>query len=293
MRAGRRDPRVAAATRHRWRCRVALLVVVVLGQLATVRALDAAGRETPGLAVVVDDAGMVTVQARDAPLGEVVAAVASQVGIRIVGEGGLTSLVTTSLAGRSPEDTIRRLLHGHSFVVVYGGQTQRSVEIRLLGPSTLGATIPPGDRSAEAHRTPRARPALHVEEPGFASEMIAALTEAEDPSIRARAVGGLGQLKGPAVIAALKNALSDATAAVRIGAVYAFERVDGAGAVTAVQTSLTADPDPLVRKAAADVLGRLGGPAARAALEQAAVADRDGSVRREVRQALARLDAPR
>lgn len=119
-----------------------------------------------------------------------------------------------------------------------------------------------------------------------AADLAQVLAEDADPLVRAQAAALLGIVGGEEVATALSAAFADEEASVRLHAVRALGRVEGARALPALREVLARDPDPRVRRVAVRWVAALPGEEARAVLE-AAASDRDASVRQEVAAALA------
>lgn len=106
-----------------------------------------------------------------------------------------------------------------------------------------------------------------------------------DTRARARAVRALGDVKTPEAAAALRTALGDGAASVRIQATSALRRSQGAAAAPLLEHVVANDPDPKVRLAALRALSVLTGAVSARALEHAS-RDADASVRQEAMRQL-------
>jgi len=108
-----------------------------------------------------------------------------------------------------------------------------------------------------------------AEQERLSGELAAAFAEEADPLIRGEIVRALGEYPTAAAAGALRTALKDSDADVRIAACEAWGRRAGAEATTLLGEVLSSDVDIDVRLAAARALGRTGDAAAVAALGEA------------------------
>ena len=269
--------------------------------------------------------GELTVDARNAPLAQVLQTVGQRAGIEVTLRGDFSTPITASLTGVPLEEGIRRLAHGHSVAVTYAASADAPRRETLTGVWVI---------EGSSTRTPSARPAplghrnggsaeprssslrdqepegkspeatLHFPLGGWLSGMqaladegdrgsevaVALLTDisASEPAavVRQQAVAALGRLRGPDVEPALTSALADDDALVRIRAVRGLR---GTGTETAVQSLagvLLGDADPEVRLAALSALTSFPGRTMLQGLAKA-VTDPDGRVRDAAARGLA------
>ena len=108
--------------------------------------------------------------------------------------------------------------------------------------------------------------------------------------LRETAIGALGAVGGPAVVATLGDMVADDRSSVRQAAVAALVRAAGRDAVPALSGAL-AHRDPTTRRCAADALGSLREPAAVDGVK-AALADPDRTVRDAAVRALQSIGTP-
>jgi hypothetical protein len=235
-----------------------------------------------------------TVEARDADLAEVLGQIAARAGFRLTTMGELGRVTATLTAG-SLEEGLRRLVRPHELMLVFGRGEGRLVEVRVFAASPervrSSQERSPIDPESAAALAEINRLVLARDARDGVARLAELLATASSPHVRARAAWALGRFGGPAAGAALAPALGDPSAEVRIQGVNGLRRVEGAGAIPAIQALLLGDPEAGVRRAAARALGTLSDAQAIAALG-AAAADPDLSVRRTVSRALQRHGVP-
>jgi hypothetical protein len=245
--------------------------------------------------LVVIEEGRVTVNAQDAELADVLLALGARAefGLRIFGPLGR---VTTAFTAMSLEQALRQLVQDHELMLVYSAPPDESVRPTLIQADVFASTPTAAQVRAASEMLGRQRAGLLAEIQRLARSrdvqrrvprLAELLGSAPDPIVRARAARVLGGMSGPLTDAALVRALGDWAPDVRVQAVYALRRVNGARAIPALGHVLLTDPDVTVRRAAARVLGRLQDPAATSALSVAAQ-DADALVRGEIARALNR-----
>ena len=267
--------------------------------------------------------GLLSVDARNAPLGVVLEAIANQAGFRLKTKGGLDTPVTWSFSGVPPDKGVRRLLRNVSSVMVYApsedGGTGRLISIRTLrrkadpadDSMSVARTIPtppPHQTASVAESQPQPGAILArvkwdgdrenrlqavrqlIRKPNATSAEVLAvlLSQDEDSVIRRIAAIGLGKLRVPEAKEALIAALSDEDSLVRRRALQGLAKTWRNQAVEPLSTVLIEDPEPNVRRQAALRLGRIYSEEAYRSLD-AARFDTDISVRRAVMAGLARL----
>jgi hypothetical protein len=250
--------------------------------------LAAAGPDTVSQIHVTIHDGLLTVDVRDAPLGDVVRVIGERTGARVVMPNNISSRVTGAFTRVPLEEGIKRLLRGHSLVLVYattagGGDGVVLSEIQVVGsspplPYVQARTDPdPADRPARLRAVRMLDGRRDAE---AAADLIRMLSEDPDPVIRAVAATGLGRVRTAAAATALTAALADQAVSVRIQGVHGLRMVGGVGALGLLREVLTRDPDSRVRRAAARAVAELPGEDAAWVL-QAATSDPDESVREE------------
>lgn len=265
---------------------------------------------------VVFEAGILTLEAEHAPLGDVLAAIAERAGFELSVRGAETpiSVVLTEVA---LEEGLRQLLGRGSFVFLYEqpgvDQVRKLVALRghvseeaalpeqdRATPSTPGVPIPPGDTELPAttpydpleDRLAFARAEARRGMPKAADDLMTLVLEDPDANVRGLAAGALGRLGGAQAGEALVEALSDRDRRVRARAVRALGEAWDERAVAPLAQLLANDRVRSVRRVAAYALSRIEGGAARQALESLRQ-DRDPRVRRIVASAMRGTDPTR
>ncbi len=300
------------------------------------RAAAAEPPTTPRLHVTVEQ-GRLTVDLWNARLVRVLRLIGERAGVTMRFRGDPNATLTQSFAGVPIEEGLRRLLQGHSLVLVYAptgkGGAPVLTEVSVVPPSlaaaprsradgapraagrhadTLGlapsaaAASGPGRASSDA-QGPEAPDGAARSAPGGAGDRAARLEVAQalarqgdaeagadlarilaedaHPLVRAQAAALLGIVGGEPAATALAAAVADGDAAVRLHAVRALGKVEGAAAVPVLRDVLRRDPDPRVRRVAVRWLAALPGDDALAAV-QAAGSDSDPGVREAAATAL-------
>jgi hypothetical protein len=131
--------------------------------------------------------------------------------------------------------------------------------------------------------------AVWIAKPAARRPSGAGLSDSPDARVRARAVTALGGVKTSEAAEALRAALGDSDASVRIQAAHALRRSQGEAAIPALEQVVANDPDPKVRLGALRALSFLPRAATSGAMQRAS-RSADASVRQE---ALRRLGGGR
>jgi hypothetical protein len=300
-------------------CRRAICFAGVLAVGLSYAQAAQAEESTPASIVVHVEQGLLSIDVRNAPLGNVLEAIAKQASFRLETKGDLDTPVTWSFANVPVDRGIQRLLRNISSVMLYApsdaGKTGHLVAIHTLRRKTdrandstrVARTFPP----PPIHQTTDAegsqpRPTVNLDDdrgdrlravrrlirkPNAASvkDLALLLSQDEDPVIRRIAASGLGKLRVPEVRAALREALSDEDSLVRRRAIQGLGKAWGHEAVEPLSEALVGDPEPSNRRQAALRLGRIFSEEAYQVLD-AARFDTDFSVRQAVLAGLARLE---
>lgn len=236
---------------------------------------------TPMLAVTVQD-GLLTLDARDVPLAEVLDAIGEESGVRVLVGDDVTAQVTASFADVPLADAVSRLCRWHSLVVVFDQPENASGRPRLIEVHVYGASPGP-DGGPGPVATPR-RP----EGPGSAPTLAQEGGAPPDPLFGARigAARALGQPHNDAGIPALAQTLTtDPNPNVRMHAAIALSSVGTPTALSALMDGV-ADESASVRIRVVDALGRFHDERALATLEQISRGDSELSVRARAALAL-------
>jgi HEAT repeat protein len=242
--------------------------------------------------VVIGEGRVVTIDAHDADLADVLAQLGARAGFGVRTSGSL-GRVTATFTAVSVEQALRRLVQEHELMLLYSAASDASVRPTLIQADVFASTLSPAQVRAASEMLGRQRAGLLAEINRLtrarqgAPRLAELLDTAPDAFVRARAALALGALKGPLSEPALARALGDSAPEVRVQAVRALRSVDGARAIPVLGRVLLTDPDVTVRRAAAQMLGSLRDPAATSALSVAAQ-DADAFIRREVTRALNR-----
>lgn len=191
------------------------------------------------------DGGLLTLEALDAPLEDVLRAIAAQADFDVVIKGDLSTPVTWSLADIPVADAVARLLQTRNYVMrVAAG---RVIELRMAGVGG-GVRVLPA-RSLRSGGVPDDRGLGPL-------AMTRALTD-EDPSVRRRAIQDLDGNRDVGAVRALGEALvNDRDPENRRLAAVALGGVGGAAALDVMRRAAP-DPDPDVREAMLESLAQL------------------------------------
>lgn len=233
-----------------------------------------------------------TVDVREAPLDEVLQAVAEEAGVIIEIRGDLTAHVTHSFADLPFDEGIRRLLRGHSYILSGDAERSRRIEISILtshreeAPATTGNVSTPDD---ERNALQRIRALAGRKDADAVAELSRLAGSDPSPVVRSQALAALGRLRIPEASAPVTLALTDESAAVRIQALRSAKSLKGATAISDLQAIATHDPDPAVRKQAVRLMTDIRNPEVPWLLEQA-TADSDPAVSQEARKAARRWE---
>lgn len=267
---------------------------------------DGAAMRVPATFHLQVQAGMFTLDAADAPLDDVVRAIGERAGIQVVIEGVLDAPVARSLVAVPLEAGLRRLLGDLPHVMLFApsapGEAQRRLlEVRVYGwPDRHGLPPDPAARGPSAahlfqgerpQRMEAIRELARAGDPRAVPPLGRVLERDTDPGIRGEAARALGEIGVTAAVPALRGALDDKNQSVRIRAIRALARIDGADATGVLGDVLLDGPERRSRLVAAWALGRQGGPVAEAFL-QAALQDPDELIRRGVNHALSEMRDP-
>jgi hypothetical protein len=287
-----------------------ILQIVLLGSVtqagvappyAADRSRDSAGRVTVA-------EGLLTVQVVDAPLEEVLRAVARESGVTISLETPVPGKRTDSFRALPLDEGLRRLLRGANFTFFYGvygrtapdggGSSEATLrQVRVFAvPGNAALPELPRVRASVARRrgqaqTPAAKHSRSWRDDERAVEALSAvLAEDEDGQRRADAAAALGRTWSPDAVDPLSEAiLDDEDSAVRRAAGEALGRTWSDDAVDPLALALLGDEDPIVREEAALALGETWSDAAVEPLTEALLEDPHWSVRDRAARALGEI----
>jgi hypothetical protein len=283
----------------------------VLGLVSSAAAADVRASledpPAPGVdALVTGD--LLTLHADGAPLAEVLRAIGEAGSFGVVLRGAFATPVRQSFADRPLEDSVRRLIEGHSVIVVHeapaASGTAGLAEIRVVENPALAASEdaasddPAGDGAGAAQGDATNDPPLdraafrlaHLGVPPPTREDI--LLELGDPDQGARvaAVPKVGSLGPRAATELISHVfLNDDDTTVRSRAVAALARLKGPSARGLLRERVLRDGDAGLRMQALNALAALSGERAVNVIGQALRQDPELEVRMSAIRALGRV----
>jgi HEAT repeats/HEAT repeat len=268
-----------------------------------------AAKSPPALAVEVEvTSDRLTLHAEGAPLAEVLRAIGEAGAFRVVLRGTFAAPVRESFADRPLEDAIRRLVDGHSVVILHenpdhasGAATLAEIcvtenparavfeDANLDDPARGGAETAPDD----ATDPPMDREAFRLAHQGMpppTREEILLEFGDSDPATRVAAVPKVGSLRPSEAIEVIAHVFaSDEDTTVLSRAVAALSRLDGPGARGLLRERALADDDPGLRMQALNALASSRGERAVNVVAQALRQDPEPKVRLSAIRALGRV----
>lgn len=284
---------------NRTRCLFRAGLLLLLGAVFDLHGharLPAAAAQDPASGVRVNvERGFLTIDARDAPIADVLYAVGKEAGIDVVIGRDDGTRLTQSLQAVPLDEGIQRLLQSHSFALFYSRSrgpkgTRALTGVRVIG-SRPAEPVREGagdvDLNERAVRLGAVRELTRSPDQSSLFELIG-FSRDPDPFVRRQATAALGEFGGPHAVAALEAALQDSAASIRIQALLSLQKVEGDRAARILGEILIHDVDARVRRMAVRALARLRGEEALWALDAAAW-DPDASVRQVAAGALAKL----
>lgn len=230
--------------------------------------------------------GLVTLDARNAALGDVLEAIAQLANLDLTITGELNEKITWS-ASYIPTDgeirgwVLQKLLRRHSWVLTYtageNGAPQPIAEMYILDSDGSAASEEPVQvtihRARLTDREEQIQSLLQLiraPDASAAGDLAALATGDEETPVRSMATMALGRLKVPEAKAALIEAAGDENEKVRRLAVMGLGRMWGSDAIGQLARALLDDPAPVVRRQAVLELTIIGGDEAIGFLELAA-----------------------
>jgi len=216
--------------------------------------------------------GLLSIDARDVALEEVLKEIARQTGLAVSRQEPLPGRVTAELRRLGVPIAIHRLLRGKSFALRYA-------------PSPTGAPLAASKLWIFASGEPGLEaPEGYEPEPPTSPEAVAG----DDAAVlRLEAVAELADRDTPPSVAGLASAMADESASVRFEALYALGEVGGELSTQLLQQALV-DPDARIRRAAVDALAEIGGERSASALA-AVLSDPDPALREDAVYALGEI----
>lgn len=285
---------------------MALALAVFGASERVAQALDGAGN----LKVEIEQ-GLLTIEAHNAPLGEILTAIGDQAGFTLFMNGEVNAPISISLDGVPVAQGVRQLLGSASSLLIYGPSKGQLAEVHVRAVSqSAGAAddrTSPARRSAETDRssyplwlavTPEdtrddrlafVRTAARAPNAAFTDTLATLLAEDRDPLIRRLAASALVNLGESQIGETLAAALADRDRQVRRLAARGLGELGGEQAIEDLARVLIEDSAPDVRRVAALTLSRMKDEAALVALE-AGRFDRDSTVRNISETALTRAE---
>jgi hypothetical protein len=224
--------------------------------------------------------GRATVKVESAPLIEVLRELGAEGGIEVTVRGARDAQVSDAFAGLPLAHAVRRLADERPLLMTFAPGSQKLVAITVYGRAKMAGHAEEGDSALHVvgERPLRARvvrgkadrqiEAIRraVDRGGerAADRLARILGDAEDSEVRRIAAYALGEMGGAEAIAALTEALADADAALRQGALMGLARNGSKAALAAIDEELKWDVvDPAQRRRAVRTLARLGNPRSR------------------------------
>jgi hypothetical protein len=272
------------------------------------RSGERAAPSPPVLEVTLEN-GLLSVNARNAPLGDVLRTIGKQAAVLVTVADDVDDRVTATLTRVPLEEGLRQLARGHSVLLVFEASPGWMAPPRLAEIQVYrGSGVPP---AAAAEVVPAlAAPSADMVGPdeawnsrlsaiaatGQRGDAVAAeylahvLGEDPDPRARVQAIRALRRIGGEPALDGLSLALGDTDHRIRMEAISAYVAVAAAGRLSTLGEIVSVDPDPEVRRYAVRVLARLGTPEALGLLARAAsdpsdmVRDAVGEARRAPRR---------
>jgi len=139
--------------------RVAITALVLLLALASGRASASSDSAAGGRLRVDATASGISVRAHEAPRGEVLRALASEVAVEVRGDVLVDDRITLSLDDATLPDALRRVLGTQSFLVHYGADGSPGT-VEILGAGEAVRFAPPPAAAEDLEGTPGNAPGL-------------------------------------------------------------------------------------------------------------------------------------
>jgi HEAT repeats len=276
--------------------------------------IPAAAASGPALQATVK-AGRLTLETEGAPLAWVLRAIGEAGSFRVMLRGEFAEPVNHSFIDEPLENTIRRLVEGHSVVILHDDPDPATgiadvAEIRVIENPARAASEPADTESkavdpqmsySEPDVAPEEdaidpvakeeeyRQAVFDYTPPTKDELLSELDEA-DPAARVVAIPKVGALRPEEAIGVISHVFSsEEDATVRSRAVAALTRLDGTGSRGLLRERALEDEDPGVRMQALNALASSRGDRAINVLAQALRQDPEPRVRMNAIRALGRI----
>ena len=270
---------------------------------------DGVSPRTPPAPGVEVARGLLTLHADGAPLAEVLRAIGQAGGFEVVLRGGFATPVRESFADRPLEDVIRRLVAGHSMIVVHEAPDPASgvpalAKIRVVenrSAATAGSAQPPAAVAAEAQPDDAGDETIGRASLCEGRRRVPPLTgddlvfEVGESCLAARATAApkAGSPASRAAIETASRAFANGDATARSRAVATLTRLEGPDARRLLRERALADDHLDLRTQALNTLARSEGERAINVLAQALRQDPEPKVRINAIRALGRLGGDR
>ena len=200
--------------------------------------------------------GLLTVNAQDAPLADVLRTIGEKAGFKVVIRGDLSTSVTKSFADVPLDKVISRLIGKNSWIMIYGpsdgdGRVSGPSELQVYGSRDTGTAT---GMQPTAIKSNMAAP---ESSPASLEDSILKDLAGPDRHARARAIGMLGRLKDENSIDILIQVLlEEEDPSVRRNAAITLGRIGSDRAIDTLEEVSHGDPDAAVREAANSALAR-------------------------------------
>ena len=241
----------AAVSQTSWLCVLLLFLSSVTAQVSVADG-----------SVVIDDAGsalvveiredLVTLNARDVSVREVLDALAHETGLIVNTDAPLTDPIAIDFENLTLQDALERIMSPQSYLLLANADDASGSTLWIF--ATTPDTEP--DTSSNSHQ------------PQTVVEALEADLLSDDLRARGAAIRGLRRLQDESVVAPISLALTDEDRKIRVKAIYALADIGGADAAVALAAA-SVDENPYVRAESAYALGMIGGDTAVGILEHA------------------------
>jgi hypothetical protein len=263
---------------------IVYIILLIPGALLAAGGVVYADGQHIKLVMTQDKGAELQLEARQAPLSQVLDSIASKTGVRINYSILPDGLVTATCVGPTVKQVMECLLARKADLVYrYSQQASKAdpdrhpEEVWVLGAkfgTDQSNSVACTSTGSQQQEFPVAANSITGPEPDQTDELVK-MASSKIPEERAEAVGRLmagGRPGDVAVKATLESALLDPDARVRVRAISSLAHREGAGAIPALQEALR-DSDASVRITAVDNAGR------DIALLKQALTDNDATVR--------------
>lgn len=209
--------------------------------------------------------GMLTLEARDAPLVEVLRQLGERLGFRSHLTDDIDERVSLSVRDLPPGEVIRRALGKRSYIIIYAareaGTGARVVkEVRVFGTeetSRAASADPAGTADRRKARLEGVEELGREQTPEAARELEGLVADDPDFHFRRAAAIALGRYGDPRTIEALTAALGDPSPWVRMEALRSLGGIGSQEAVQTFELVMATDSDERVRDLASRLLDAL------------------------------------